>query len=800
MNVDNFRDGIRTLVRYKSFSLINITGLSVGLVCCMFIMLYLQHELTYDRYHKNRKNIYRIQVEETTNQGVVDEAGTPFPLTPELINNFTELENTTRFFDYGKSLVSAGDKQTYEDGIIFAEPKFLNIFTFPLLEGNIQSALKQPNTIILTESIANKYFGNNDPMGQTLRLNNDVDFTVTGIVKDVPENSHFSFNFICSLASIKQMTDWKTLNQWGMYLGTYTYTLLANDVDVAGLENKIGSILAKYDTREHGQIRKLKLQPLTDIHIHSHAEGELAVNNYVANLYIIGTIGILILLVAGINFVNLSTVLSIRRAREVGVRKALGAGQMQLRYQYLNESVLLTFMAMLVSLLLVKLLLPIYNHLIGKTLEFTLIKNFELIGILFFLTIAVGILSGMYPAFVLAAFKPGEALRKLKSGNQDRRGQVTVRKVLVGAQFAISIVLITSAFFVNRQLIFLRNARLGFDKETMLVVQLNDDSKQKVNAIKNKWQTLPGVKAITASYKSPIGFQNANTVLYPRGRENGDQFKINLNCIDYDFFKVYGLEFLAGRNFSPDFTNDEQRAIVVNEATVKKLGFANPQDAIGNVYRLGINGINGEIIGVVKDFHIASMQTEIEPLVMLYWPEVFDVFSVKIQSADISETIAALEKSWKQQIPNFPFQYRFLDDYINSLYKQEEQTRSLVTTFSLLTILIACLGLFSLVAFSVENRTKEMGVRKVLGASVSGLIGLLSKDIVLLILFADIVASPIAWYAINKWLENFAYKTELSWWIFALAGIMALGIALLTVSWQSWRAATRNPVEALRYE
>lgn len=791
---------IRTLLQYKGFSFINITGLAVGLACSVLIMLYLQHELGYDRFHDDSAHIYRIQVEETSAEAVRTEAGTPFPLAPALIQDFPELENTARFLNFEEALITIGEKRIYEDGIIFAEPKFLDIFTFPLLVGDRQSALTQPNTIILTESMARKYFGDANPLGQTLHFNNAVDFIVTGVAADVPANSHFSFNFIGSLAGIQNVRDWDTLNQWGMHIGTYTYTLLAKGVDATALESKIAPALEKYDRRYPNQMRRLKLQPIKDIHLFSHVEGELAANNYAANLYIIATIGLLILLVASINFMNLSTARSVRRAREVGMRKMLGAGRIQLLRQYLGESILLTIIAMLFSLLLVEMLLPVFNHLTGKSLAFPLTKNLLLPGFLLSLTFIVGVMSGLYPAFVLAAFKPAETLKNLKTTGRGRMTRLTLRKVLVVSQFAISILLITSAFIVERQLVYFHNAKLGFEKDMMLVVQMNADSKQKVEVIKNTWRALPGVKAVTASYKSPIGFNEASTSLYPIGDGNDGQFKININSIDYDFSKVFGLEFLAGRNFSPDFPADEQRAIVVNESTVKKLGFTSPEEAIGKVYRLGINRIDGEIIGVVKDFHITSMQTEIEPLVILYWPEVFDVFSVKIQSGDISETIAALETSWQRLVPNFPFQYRFLDDYINSLYQQEEQTRRLVATFSLLTIFIACLGLFGLSAFSTEQRTKEVGVRKVLGASVTSLVGLLSRDFLKLVLIANLIAWPVAYLTMNKWLQNFAYHIGLSWWIFVLSGVLALMIALATVGYQAIRAATANPVESLRYE
>mgnify|MGYP005725316633 CR=1 FL=1 len=793
---------LRHFRKDKAYTFINVSGLAVGLAVCTLIALYIQHELSYDRFHKNADHIYRIAAEITSSEGVSANAGTPHQLAPAMIQDFPELQNTTRFYTFGEALLQAQDKKFYEENCLFVEPSFLNIFTFPLLQGDPKTALQQPNAVILTSSLAQKYFGDADPLGEQIRFNNKATFTVTGVVEDAPANSHFTFDVLVSLESLNEELTGVDLNQWGGYFGTYVYTLLDGAVDPAALEAKIAPALEKYAGKEPNRTARLFLQPLTEIHLYSHIGDELGVNNQAANLYVIAAIGLLILTVAGINFMNLSTARSADRAREVGMRKTLGAEKTQLLRQFLGESILLALAALVVALLLVEFSLPWFNQLINKSLAFVYAQNLPLIGGLLLLTLTVGVVSGVYPAFVLAAFKPVSTLKsaKLQTGNKGRFG-LTLRKALVIFQFAVSIILIAATITIQRQLAFVRSANLGFDQELMLTVQMNDESVNKqYDVIKQDWLARPDVKAVTASYKSPIADYGFSTSLYPKGRDGGEQFQINLNFVDYDFINAYGLETLAGRNFSPEFATDPMRTILINEAAMKKLGFTSAEEAVGKIYRLGINKIDGEIIGVVKDFHIASLQEEIKPLVMLYFTEVYSVFSVKIQSADVSETLAALEASWQEFVPEFPFQYRFLDDYINSLYQQEEQTQAMVGVFSGLAVFIACLGLFGLASFSVQKRTKEIGVRKVLGASSRQIAALVSREFLTLVALANLIAWPLAWLATNAWLQNFAYRVEIGWLIFALAGGTALIIALLTVSSQAIKAALSNPVESLKYE
>ncbi|MFQ5633234.1 MAG: FtsX-like permease family protein, partial [bacterium] len=555
------------------------------------------------------------------------------------------------------------------------------------------------------------------------------------------------------------------------FFGVYTYTLLPPETDIAALEQKISEVMNRHGSHSPSISRRPFLQALTDIHLHSHINDELGVNNHVSNLFILSTIGLFILLIACINYMNLATARAVRRAKEVGVRKVLGALQSQLIRQYLSESILFAFFALLISLVLIEFTLPFFNALIGKSLTFSYTNHVSVLAIMFCLALIVGVISGVYPAFVLSGFRPVDSIKGLLANARKGRSPQVLRRILVVAQFSISIALITGTLIMQEQRNFFGNANLGFDKELNVVIPMQDDAvTKKYEVIKNEWLANAGIPGITASMETPIGEDAFVTSLYPKGAEGTERFGINLNFVDGNYLSHFGLTLLAGRNFSPELATDARRAMIVNESTLKKLGIVVPEEAIGKIYRIGLNRIDGEIIGVVKDFHIASLHDEIEPLVMMYWPGLFNTFSVKVRAENLRETLAYLEKSWSKFAPAFPFQYQFLDDYIAGLYQAEEQSQRIVGTFSLIAILIACLGLLGLASFTAEQRTKEIGVRKVLGASITGVISLLSKDFVKLVLLANVIAWPVAWFVMNRWLENFAYRVEIGWWVFALAG------------------------------
>jgi putative ABC transport system permease protein len=664
-------------------------------------------------------------------------------------------------------------------------------------------ALREPNMVVLTRAMAQKYFGNENPLGQVVRLENKVDLTVTGVVEDVPANSHFRFDFLASFSTLTEdLVGLSPLEQWGVNFGIYTYALLPANLNVKSFEEKIARFYDKHVDPKSADWRKTFLQPLTGIHLYSHLEGEFEPNNYPSNLYIISTIGLLILAIACINFMNLATARSARRAKEVGMRKVLGAVKGQLLKQFLGESLLLAFIAMLLALVLVELLLPEYTALIGKSLHFKYRENWLSLAAIIGMATFVGIISGIYPAFVLSAYKPVETLKGMKSAGQMKKGPLYLKKVLVVTQFAISVFLIAGTLIIKEQLSFFKEANLGFKKDLTVVIPMSDRSISKqYQVIKNEIERLPNVLAVTASFKAPIGEGDFVASLYPKGFEAAqERFQINLNFIDYNFIENFGIKLLAGRNFSPEFTTDFKNAFIVNESTIRKLGFVKAEEALGHKVTIGLDEVEGTIIGVTEDFHIQSLHREIAPLVMMYWPVLFNTLAIKISPNEISSTLERLEQAWSKLAPNFPFQYSFLDESINSLYQAEEKTERIAGTFSMLAIVIACLGLFGLASYATAQRTKEIGIRKVLGASVAGIVNLLSSDFTKLVIAANFIAWPLAWFAMNRWLQDFAYRVEIGWWIFVLAGGLALIIALLTICTQAIKAALANPVEALRYE
>jgi putative ABC transport system permease protein len=584
-------------------------GLAVGMTCFLFIMLYVQNELSYDCFYAQADRIYRVAVEAITTQGTRPMADTPYPLGPAFKQEYPEVEKLARFYFYGKALLAANEKRIYEKRFAFADSDFFAIFSFPMLRGNPAQALREPNTVVLTQTMAQKYFGNANPLGQAVRFENKVDLTVTGVVEDVPVNSHFRFDFLASFPTVTEdLIGISPLEQWGVNYGIYTYALLPANLTVKPFEEKIARFFDKHVDPESSDWRKTFLQPLTGIHLYSHLEDEFEPNNHPSNLYIISTIGLLILFIASINFMNLTAARSVRRAKEVGMRKVLGAVKGQLLKQFLGESLFLAFMAMLLGMVLVELLLPAYSTLIGKSLHFKYSENWPSLAAIIGMATFVGVISGIYPALVLSAYKPVETLKGMKSPGQMRKGALYLKKILVVTQFAISVFLIASTLVIEEQLAFFKEANLGFKKDLTVVIPMSDKSTRKqYQVIKNEIERLPNVMAVTSSFNPPIGENGFTTSLYPKGFEvSQERFKISLNFIDYDFIENFGIKLLAGRNFTPEFTTDFKNAFIVNESTIRKLGFVKAEEALGHKAAIGLD-LEGTIIGVTEDFHIQSL-------------------------------------------------------------------------------------------------------------------------------------------------------------------------------------------------
>jgi putative ABC transport system permease protein len=755
-----------------------------------------QDELSYDRYHENAGQIYRVITisNEDPSQG---NARVGAPWGPALQRDYPEVLRSVRFRFFGRSSISCGDKRFYEEGGLYADSTVFEAFTFPLLKGNPQTALARPNTVVISEAMARKYFGDENPIGKTLNVDNESDLQVTGVMKNVRRNSHFRFDFLVSFATY----DFWDLNEWRMN-NFHVYLLLAEDYPAAALENKFPEFVAKYVDEQADERFTAQLQPITSIHLHSHLFRELEANSDIAYVYIFSAIALFVLLIACVNFMNLATARSASRAREIGLRKVVGAQRAQLIRQFLGESILLSFIALFLTIGLVELLLPTFNHLSGKELSIDYGENplltFGLIGI----TLFVGVISGAYPAIFLSSFRPATVLKATPKAGAS--GSL-LRKGLVVVQFAISVVLIVGTGIVYQQLGYISSKRLGFNKEQVLVVRMQNEAlKQKYELIKNELSQHPNVASVAATsgllgggdWGMPFGFE---------GAQHEEKFSARVLVVDHDYVETMQMKMIAGRNFSRDFPTDASEAFLINETAARQLGWESP---IGKYLERPAsrnddgswNWQRGRIIGVVQDFHFRSLHEKIDPMIMYMQPASLSYFFVRMQASQIPAALAYLEEKWHAFEPNLPFDYFFLDEVFDQMYRAERHLGKIFGTFSFLAIFIACLGLFGLAAFAAEQRTKEIGVRKVLGATVGSIVLLVSREFARLVLIAFVFAAPVAYYLMSQWLQNFAYRTGIGWWVIAMAGVLAFGIALLTVSYQAIRAALTNPVEALRYE
>jgi putative ABC transport system permease protein len=791
----------RNVLKQKAYSIITILGLSIGITCCLLIVLYVKQELSFDKFHSNADRIYRIAIETIRPEGTSYMALNPIPLAPVLKTEYPEIKKFTRiFFDDG-NIVQFEDKKFVEDGLIFADPGFFEIFSFPFIKGSTSALLEDPSSVVITSSMAEKYFGNEEPIGKVIRYRNKYNFKITGVIDDVPVNSHFHFKFVFSFEALNEDIVGWNLDEWGAFPPLYTYVLFEKDINIEEFDRKTESFIMRHH-KQRGLTRKIFFQSLTDIHLRSHIESEIEPNNYASNLIILLIIGFFILGIACINYVNLATAYSSKRAKEVGIRKVLGAGRMQLVKQFMGESILFSIFSLFLSFVFVEFFLSPFSSLVGKPIEFVYKDNMLFLTAVFFLALIVGIISGIYPALFLSRYKPIRVLKGKENIGRSSFGQLFSREVLVVMQFIISIALIIGTLIVAQQLHFLRDTHLGFDKENTIVLPLFDESvRSKYETLKNEYMTHPHVLGVTACFKTPISDNSfVVNVLSSDGLKGRTNFLINMNFVDFDYIDNFGIEMSSGRKFSKEFSTHFRKTFIVNEAARKKLGFSSPEDALGKKFMIGVDRLEGAIIGVAKDYHIASLHEKIEPVALFYYPPLFSELAVRIQPHNRPETIKFLEKTWNELVPDYPFQFSFLDEEINRLYIGEEQTSKIIRTFSIIAIAIACLGLFGLAAYNTERRTKEIGIRKVLGATVSGIVYLLTKEFTVLVLIANIIAWPVAYYAMSRWLQGFAYRINIELLTFIVAATLALIIALITVSYHAFKAAYANPVEALRYE
>lgn len=790
-----FKIAVRSLWRHKAFSFINILGLAVGIAACFLIFLYVRFETSYDSFHTKADRIYRIVADvKTPSETITTQGITSAPIAINVKKDFPEVEDAVRL-GWDGYLVKKGDVKFQEEYSVLADSTLFNVFDFPLIAGNKNTALKEPMSIIMSQTTAKKYFGNANPLGQQVLLTGAaINATVTGVMKDIPENSQIKANMFVSMSSYKQIYGFATSDsEWTNHM-FYTYLLLKPNTNVKALEAKFPAFMEFHHGRQAKELQMqdyLSLETLHDAYLKSKRDN--FVKGSISNVRIFSVIGIFILLIGCINFINLTTARSTERAKEVGIRKVVGAGKLQLTRQFIGESIVICLIAFVLSVLLCSIAMPLFNQLAGKTISTNIFNNPSYIFILFLLSIVIGMMAGFYPSLVLSSFKPVSVLKG--SFSTTTKGLI-LRKGLVVFQFTISIVLIVGTIVVYTQLNYMRNQDLGFSKSQTIVINTNFDKNKDV--FKQSLSTEPGV--LSTTYSSSVPGSGHTSAYSEMQNKAGDIQKTNLDLyfVDFNYINQYQFKVVAGRGFSGDFKTDSTQAMVINESAARSLGYLNPNDAIGRNYSQW--GSKGKIIGVLKDFHYHSLQQNINPLVMRYEPWALGLISIKVSSANLQSTIKSIEKKWNSTIPNRPFDYYFLDEFFDKQYRAEEKFGNLFTNFAVLAIFISCLGLLGLASYSTIQRTKEIGVRKVLGASVSNIVNILSIEFIKLVLIAIVIASPIAWFGMNIWLHDFAYRTSITWWVFVIAGLSALMIAFATISFQAIKAAVANPVRSLRSE
>ena len=805
---NHLKIALRNISRHKFISFVNLFGLTVGIASCLLIIIYILHELSYDKYNDHPENLYRVTrvFRNQENGNVSLHLGTVAPpVGPLLKHEFPQIEKMTQLLGASNVSVRYKEKVFTEYDVYFADENLFGIFKVNVTKGNPRTALGEPYSVMLSEEVAAKYFGSEDPMNKVVRIDNTKDFKVTGVYKAFPANSHLHPSV---------MVSFKTLNDPDIYgaenLRTnwsnnsfLTYLRFFPNTDIQQVEAKFPSFLDKVFVEPGARVKpskwtSLTLQRLTDIHLRSHLDSEAEENGDIKRVYIFSAIALFILLIACINYMNLSTARSALRAKEIGIRKVVGAERKEIIRQFLTESVAITVMAMGGAILLTLLCLPFLNNLSGTQLSFAVFRQPLWIGVLIGIPLFVGLVSGIYPALFMSSFVPSRVLKGLfKPGSSS----ISFRKVLVTVQFTLSIVLIIATVVVYRQLWFMQHKPLGFDKEHIVTIPYNDALNKRFDSFRSALTSSASIREVTRSSRIPSG-----RLLDTQGAEiqTGDSLAptnadIKYLAVDEYFISAYGIHAMAGRTFSKDFGTDTS-AYVLNESAVKVIGLPSNQDAVGKNFSYG--GRRGKIIGVINDFNFESLLQKIVPLVLLYpkGEEDFGRISVKVEGGNVPAALSKIEQTWKQFLPEIPFEYTFMDENFARLYEAQERQGTIFSIFTGIAIFIACLGLFGLSSFAISQRMKEVGIRKVLGANVNHIVFLLSKDFMVLVLLAAVIAFPVAWYAMNKWLSEFAYRITISWWIFIAAALLTAIIALATVSFLTIRAAIANPVKSLRSE
>jgi len=791
---------VRNLFRQKGYSIINISGLAIGLAAFILIVLYVVNELSYDKFHEKHDRIYRICVEGVIAGDVLNVAVSAAPTGEAMVRDIPEIIKATRIDEFSQTVHFVyKDRRFFQDGLLFVDSTFFDIFSFELIRGNPKTALVEPYSFVLTKSTAEKYFGQEDPIGKTIKVNDKRHYTITGIVEDPPKNSHFDFEVLASFTSQIKTNGKEAYENWGS-LGLYTYVLLAKGANPDEVEKRFPEMYLQYmdDLSELENIKfEPYLQPITKIHLHSNLMAELETNSDISYIYTFLAIAVFILLIACINFMNLSTARSMKRAREVGLRKVVGAYRKQLIFQFIGESLILSFIGLLFALILVEIVLPVFNQLLEQELSLDLFRQANVFALLIGLAIIVGLIAGSYPAFYLSAFQP---IKVLKGTFTKSAKKSPIRNVLVIIQFSISVFLIISTGFVYNQLSFLQEKKLGFNKDQMIVIPLRGDRlREKANIFKSEISNLSCVSAVSTSRFVP-GRDMDGSGYIPEGYDENNPVIIFTNTVDHDYISTMEMEIIEGREFSRDFTTDSS-AVIINESLTKKLGWDEPLNK--KITGFGQEGeFEMNVIGVVQDFHFRSLHEIVEPSLMFITSNHARNLNIRLIDGNIQDQIATIKEKWQEIESSIPFDYYFLDEDFNSQYKAEQRIGEIFIYFTLIAVFIACLGLFGLASYNAEQKTKEIGIRKALGSSMQRIVFMLSKQFTKWVIISNVIAWPIAWYFMNNWLGNFAYSIKILdyWWIYMVSAFLSIFIAILTVSYQAIKAALTNPVDAIKYE
>lgn len=814
-----FRNTLKTTFRlffkYKAYSLTNVIGLATGLATCILIFLFVQHELSFDDFHQNAEQIYRLEAHYIGDGEDSHWAASTGNIIPSVAGKYPEIEASVKLYLTSRaSVIRYEDKVFRESGIMYADSTFFDVFSFELIRGNKKDVLAGPEKIVISDKAAKKYFGDQDPMGKFLH-SEERSYMISGIIEDIPENSHFHFDLLISMDDLR--TRWTTLDESGPS-AFYSYMRLKERQSALSLKQKmdedIWEILGYTVTGDstnipEGYEAELIMNPITDIHLKGHAEKELESNSDIQYIYIFTIVALFVLIIACINYMNLATARSATRGKEIGVKKVLGANRSSIFNQFMSESFLLSFAAMLLAILMVEFSLPFFNDFTGLQLTFEIFSNPQLLLSILFIWLIVGFLSGSYPATVLSGFNPLKVLYSTSLSAGNGKAALYLRRGLVVFQFALSILLIIGVISVYKQLQYIQNKSLGFNKSQVVVIPYAGSmDHDKVEVFKNEialnpevisssgTNSIPGVRIHMLPFRFPDLVEDN-----PEQYEEGDDY-VGMRSLssDMDIFKTFGLEIIDGKEFSSFSPTEAEKAFILNEAAVEYLELENPVGKrIDYIWGLE-EPLKGHIVGVVRDFHYASLHTEVEPLVIMVNPPYNRYLSIRLQSENTAEIMPKLEQSWLNTFPNTPFEHFFLEAAYDNLYKTEMNMASIISFFTFLAIFIACLGLFGLASYITEQRTKEIGIRKVLGASITKIIKTLSKEFVILVFVANVIAWLPAWYFLNDWLDGFTFRTGLSWWLFVAAGFISLLIALLIVGFQSYRAGRMNPVQAIKAE